>query len=96
MPDPGILLVPKTGIGWEDFPREMGCCGMTPWNRLDEWRRAGAWDALHRLCPDKRRAAGRIDFDRVVVDSSHVRALAGGNKRGRARWTGAAPAASTT
>jgi transposase len=22
----GILLVLKTGIAWEDFPREMGCC----------------------------------------------------------------------
>jgi transposase len=29
-----------TGIPWEDFPQEMGCCGMTLWNRLDEWRRA--------------------------------------------------------
>ena len=92
----GILFVPKTGIQWEDFPQEMGCCWMTLWNRLDEGRRAGVWDALHRLCLDHLRAADRIDLDRVVVDSSHVRALAGGKKRGRARWTGAAPAPSTT
>src|SRR5271154_4053675 len=25
----GILFVLKTGIPWEDFPHEMGCCGMT-------------------------------------------------------------------
>src|SRR5947207_10131631 len=37
----GILFVLKTGIPWEDFPQEMGCCGMTLWNRLDEWRRCG-------------------------------------------------------
>ena len=43
----GILFVLKTGIPWEDFPREMGCCGMTLWNRLDEWRGAGVWPRLH-------------------------------------------------
>jgi transposase len=32
----GILFVLKTGIPWEDFPCEMGCCGMTLWNRLRE------------------------------------------------------------
>ena len=92
----GILFVLKTGIQWEDFPHEMGCCGMTLWNRLDEWRQAGVWDALHQLCLDELRGAGRIDFSRVVVDSAHVRALAGGKKRGRAPWTGAAAAVSTT
>src|SRR5678809_1593945 len=68
----GILFVLKTGIPWEDFPCEMGCCGMTLWNRLDEWRKAGVWDALHRLLLDKLRAAGEIDFARVVVDSASV------------------------
>ena len=92
----GILFVLKTGIGWEDFPHEMGCCGMTLWNRLDEWRQAGVWDALHRLCLDQLRGADRIDFSRVVVDASHVRALAGGKKPARAPWTAARPAASTT
>ena len=92
----GILFVLKTGIQWEDFPQEMGCCGMTLWNRLDEWRRAGVWDALHRACLGRLRGADRIDFSRVVVDSAHVRALAGGKKRGRAPWTAAGPALSTT
>ena len=92
----GILFVLKTGIPWEDFPQEMGCCGMTLWNRLDEWRRAGVWDALHRLLLDKLRGADAIDFSRVVVDSSSVRAAHGGEKRGRARWTAARAAPSTT
>ena len=70
----GILFVLKTGIPWEDFPCEMGCCGMTLWNRLDEWREAGVWDALHRLLLDKLRAAGEIDFARVVVDSARLNA----------------------
>ena len=91
----GILFVLKTGLQWEDFPHEMGCCGMTLWNRLSEWRRAGVWDALHRLLLDKLRAADRIDFSRAVVDSSHVRALAGGKKRAGAPWTAAAAGPST-
>ena len=77
----GILFVLKTGIPWEDFPQEMGCCGMTLWNRLDEWRKAGVWETLHRLLLDKLRGADRIDFARVVVDSASVRAVHGGKKR---------------
>jgi len=77
----GILFVLKTGIPWEDFPQEMGCCGMTLWNRLDEWRKAGVWEQLHRLLLDKLRGADRIDFSRVVVDSASVRAVHGGKKR---------------
>lgn len=65
----------KTGIPWEDFPQEMGCYGMTLWNRLDEWRRAGVWPQLHRLLLDKLRGAHEIDFSRVVVDSAYVRAV---------------------
>jgi transposase len=92
----GVLFVLKTGIPWEHFPREMGCCGMTLWNRLDEWRRAGVWDALHRLLLDKLRGAGAIDFSRVVVDSSSVRAVHGGKKRAPAPWTAGRTAPSTT
>jgi transposase len=92
----GILFVLKTGIPWEDFPQEMGCCGMTLWNRLDEWRRAGVWPALHRLLLDELRGAGEIDFDRVVVDSASVRAVHGGKKRDPARWTAGKTGPSTT
>ena len=92
----GILFVLKTGIQWADFPQEMGCSGMTLWNRLDAWRRAGVWDRLHRLLLGKLRGAGRIDFSRVAADSAHVRALAGGEKRAAAPWTAAAAAPSTT
>ncbi len=83
----GILFVLRTGIPWEDFPCEMGCCGMTLWNRLDEWRRAGVWQRLHELLLAKLREAGEIDFARAVVDSSSIRAVHGGKKRDRAPWT---------
>jgi transposase len=83
----GILFVLKTGIPWEDFPHEMGCCGMTLWNRLDEWRRAGVWEQLHHLLLNQLRADERIDFSRVIVDSSSIRAVHGGKKRDPAPWT---------
>jgi transposase len=83
----GIIFVLKTGIPWEDFPQEMGCCGMTLWNRLNQWREAGVWDRLHRLLLDKLREADQIDFARVIVDSSSVRAVHGGKKRAPAPWT---------
>ncbi len=92
----GILFVLKTGIPWEDFPQEMGCCGMTLWNRLDEWRKAGVWANLHRLLLDELRRADEIDFDRVIVDSASVRAVHGGKKRDPAPWTAANAAPSTT
>lgn len=79
----GLLFVLKTGIPWEDFPQEMGCCGMTLWNRLDEWREAGVWGQLHRLLLDKLRGADQINFERVIVDSSSVRAVHGGKKLAR-------------
>ena len=92
----GILFVLKTGIPWEDFPQEMGCCGMTLWKRLDEWRKAEVWERLHRLLLDKLRGADAIDFSRVVVDSSSVRAVHGGKKPAPAPWTAARGGASTT
>ncbi len=92
----GILFVLKSGIAWEDFPCEMGCCGMTLLNRLRRWQKAGVWDAMHRLMLDRLRAAGGIDLSRVVVDPSSVRAMHGGKKRARAPWTAGKTARNTT
>jgi transposase len=83
----GILFVLKTGIAWEDFPCEMGCCGMTLLNRLRQWQRAGVWTRLHRTMLDRLRGAEQIDFSRVIVDAASVRAMHGGKKRDRAPWT---------
>ncbi len=92
----GILFVLKTGIAWEDFPREMGCCGMTLLNRLRQWQRAGVWQRVHRVMLDRLRAAERIDFSRVIVDSASVRAMHGGKKRDRAPWTAGKTGRNTT
>jgi transposase len=77
----GILFVLKTGIGWEDLPKEMGCgSGMTCWRRLRDWQEARVWDEIHRLLLNKLRQADQIDFSRAVVDSASVRAVFGGQK----------------
>jgi transposase len=92
----GILFVLKTGLPWEDFPREMGCSGMTLWNRLRDWQEAGVWQALHELLLAKLREADQIDFSRAIADSSSVRAVHGGKKQAPARWIDASPAPSIT
>lgn len=79
----GIMFVLKTGLAWEDFPCELGCSGMTLLNRLRQWQKAGVWNALHRVMLDKLRSAGDIDFLRVIVDASYVRAMHGGKKRAK-------------
>ena len=77
----GILFVLKTGIGWEDLPKEMGCgCGMTCWRRLRDWQKAGVWDKIHHTLLNKLNQAEQIDFSRAIVDSSSVRAVFGGRK----------------
>lgn len=92
----GILFVLKTGLPWEDFPHEMGCSGMTLWNRLRDWQQAGVWQALHELLLAELRGADMIDFSRVIADSSSVRAVHGGKKPARIPPTDARPAPSTT
>ncbi|WP_155419867.1 IS5 family transposase [Burkholderia gladioli] len=79
----GILFVLKTGIRWSDLPSEMGCgSGVSCWRRLRDWQQAGVWDRLHAVLLAKLRAAGKIDFCRVVVDSSSIRAVGAGGKTG--------------
>lgn len=79
----GILFVLKTGIPWEDFPQEMGCCGMTLWNRLHEWQQAGVWQRLHRVLLERLQEADVIDWSRAVVDSASLRAVGGAKKPAR-------------
>lgn len=79
----GILFLLKTGIPWEDFPQEMGCCGMTLWNRLHEWQQAGVWKKLHRVLLTRLHEADLIDWSRAVIDSASIRAVGGAKKPAR-------------
>jgi len=92
-----IMFVLRTGVPWESLPQELGCgCGMTCWRRLRDWHRAGVWRKLHRVLLDRLNAADKIDWSRAVVDSTSVRAMHGGKKRGRAPWTAGKAARNTT
>jgi transposase len=95
----GILFVLLTGINWGDLPQQLGYgSGMTCWRRLRDWWAAGVWDNLHALLLAELHAAGRIDWSRVVVDGSNVRAKRGTRARrsGQAQSTAPGGAPSTT
>ena len=63
----GIIFVLKTGIPWEELPQEMGWgCGMTCWNYLHAWQRAGVWERLHGVLLNELQEADRIDWSRAL------------------------------
>lgn len=93
----GIVFVLKTGISWNQLPRELlGMSGVTCWRRLRDWTAAGVWPAVHEALLAELRSAGALDLDRCAVDGSHVRALKGGTTSDPAPSIAADPAPSTT
>ncbi|GAA1224554.1 hypothetical protein GCM10009608_70990 [Pseudonocardia alaniniphila] len=93
----GIVFVLKTGITWNELPRDLlSCSGVTCWRRVRDWTEAGVWPVLHELLLAELRAAGQLDLDRCSVDASHVHALKGGTTSARPRSTAAIPARNTT
>jgi transposase len=80
----GIIFVLKSGIAWEELPQEMGCgCGMSCLNYLKAWQRAGVWERLHHVLLEALQGADRLDWSRAAIDSSHARALGGGDLSGK-------------
>jgi transposase len=85
----------KTGIPWEDLPKEMNCgSGMTSWRRLRDWQEQGVWERIHLACLEGLQAAEGIDWRRAVLDSAAVRAVFGGTRQAPILPTGQRPAAS--
>ena len=79
-----ILFVLKTGIGWEDLPTEaFDCSYKTCKRRIEEWSELGLWQRIHELFLAKLRGADQLDWSRVLVDCSLVKAPLGGQKQGR-------------
>jgi transposase len=71
----------RASTPWALLPaKELGCGSATTcWRRLDEWARAGVFDQLQLVLLDELGAAGRIDLERVSVDSFSLRAVKGGS-----------------
>ncbi len=93
----GIIFVLHTGMPWAYLPKEMGCgSGVSCWRRLRDWQAAGAWKKIHHALLTELHQAGEIDWSRAVIDSSSIRAVKGGSKRGRIPPTAPARAASIT
>jgi transposase len=80
----GILFILKSGLPWNDLPREFGCgCGSTCYHRLRAWQRRGVWTKIHQVLLAELRHADQIDWSRAVVDSISTRALKRGPYTGR-------------
>jgi transposase len=75
-----LAFMARTSTPWSLLPAgELGCgSASTCWRRLDEWARAGVFDQLQLVLLDDLGAGGRIDLDRVSVDSFSLRAVKGG------------------
>jgi transposase len=88
-----ILFVLKTGISWKDLPTEaFEVSYKTCLRRIEEWTEQGLWQRMHELFLAKLRGADQLDWSRVLVDCSLVKAPLGGPKPGRIPRTAAARA----
>jgi transposase len=76
-----IVFVLLTGVPWRMVPKEIGCSGVTAWRRRRDRQAAGVWERLHRELLRRLNAAGKLEWSRGIVDSSHIRALQGGSDR---------------
>jgi transposase len=78
-----LVFMARTSTPWSLLPaKELGCGSATTcWRRLDEWARAGVFEQLRAVLLDELGAAGRIDLERVSVDSFRLRAVNGGPDR---------------
>ena len=79
-----IVYMTRTSVPWRLLPAgELGCGSpATVWRRLDEWAKAGVFDALHGEVLDRLGLAGRLDWSRASVDTISVRT----KRRGGGIW----------
>jgi hypothetical protein len=76
---------------------ELGCGSpSTVWRRLDEWERMGVFDRLSLSLLDQLDEDGRLDLERIGIDTTSIRALKGGStpaqpSRPREGWQQAPP-----
>ena len=66
-----LIFMARTSTPWALLPaKELGCGSATTcWGRFDECAQAGVFDQLQLVLLDTLGEAGRIDLERVSVDS---------------------------
>jgi len=84
------IFVLRTGLPWEDLPKELGrSSGMTCWRLLRNWLDTGARDRLHLSLTARIGAADQIDWERACLHSASVPTKRGASRPKRARRTAA-------
>jgi transposase len=93
-----LVFMARTSTPWRLLPaQELGCGSpATAWRRLDEWARAGVFEALHLEVLDQLGVAGRLDWSRASVDSASVRTKRGGTTLAQVRSIAASPGPRST
>jgi transposase len=93
----GIIFVLQTGIPWKRLPTESGYgSGITCWRRVRDWQAAGVWERLHRVILNWLGDEGAINWERVSLDSTSVRAKKGATPPGGTPPIAGSSARSTT
>jgi transposase len=71
-----ILYVLKTGIPWNDLPKEYGD-DITAWRRLREWDKQGVWKRIMDALVAKGYSMDIVDMDSLSIDSDTIPAKKG-------------------
>ncbi len=63
----GIVYVARHRVAWDKLPHELGYgSGITCWERLRRWERAGVWAPMRRLLATRLDDGKRIDWERLA------------------------------
>jgi transposase len=71
-----ILYVLKTGMPWNDLPKEYGD-DVTAWRRLRDWEELGVWKRIMDVLVAKGYSMDIVDMDSLSVDSDTIPAKKG-------------------
>jgi transposase len=93
-----VVFTARTSTPWRLLPaQELGCGSpATVWRRLNQWARAGVFEALHLEILNRLGEQGRLDWSRACLDSKSVRASRGGTMLAQVRSIAASPGPSST
>ena len=79
----GIVFALRTGVPWEHLPATREWPSGQTWLRwLRRGQRAGGWNRLRVELLSELARAGRIHWERAIVDSASIRAPHGGRQTG--------------